>query len=695
MPTAIPTLTPYSVAAPTRDDPDNFSSRGDTIMTEMVAMVPATNTMIAAMNLATAEVYASDVASAAAAEAAEASAAAAALSTGVAKWLAATAYSEGQSAWSPIDYYTYRRKTAGTSATDPSADPTNWTLTTKMPGVGGTGSASSITLTVSSEGVQTITPTAYGQYIKLPTALNFFKSAAPFHLKNASEYPVKILNNSGTLLGFIPAFSSVIVGISDNTTAAGVWSLQGAEPIAVTAELVNSSLTSVTNAFCSRIVIDADRTLLLSGAVTSGNLYGVVYNASTNTFGSVTLIRSGAGAHKAILSATDQVLVITCPTGSTTLQAVVLSLSDTTITVNTAASKAIATFSNSGFGSLIAVGSTWVVSYGVTSPTNNILAFTISGTTVTIGNTSVPTTNTTEVSPTLYYVSSTTFLAIAHTSAGPVYAKMWTVSAGVTLTGGSETSVSTDTGGYRSIAVGARIAVFYSASSVIRCMLISISGTTPTNTTVAIGSVASTSTLELQIDCAVNGTMLYAAFASGAGIHFYTLDATTATISASSALAYSNTGGNYVNNQSGNAAIGTLALLLTNGTTLTFGAVFTNGYKQYAVDYSGANPVLVNHLGSQYGAGTGQTIGPFGSSIRNCVRDGRILVSSNRVFINPIFSVSQHYNAFSGTTKATKSYIPVSVYGDVALAGAANEMWAIGTLNNNTGLVFQRLECVQ
>jgi|GEM_PF-1599437 len=57
----------------------------------------------------------------AAASAATAQATAAAI-----MWVAATNYALGVCAISPTDFQTYRRRVAGTTATDPSADPTNW-----------------------------------------------------------------------------------------------------------------------------------------------------------------------------------------------------------------------------------------------------------------------------------------------------------------------------------------------------------------------------------------------------------------------------------------------------------------------------------------------------------------------------------------------------------------------------------------
>ncbi|MFH1010336.1 MAG: hypothetical protein V1784_03775 [bacterium] len=44
------------------------------------------------------------------------------------KWVSGTTYAEGDGRWSPINYQTYRRKTAGAGTTDPSLDGTNWAL---------------------------------------------------------------------------------------------------------------------------------------------------------------------------------------------------------------------------------------------------------------------------------------------------------------------------------------------------------------------------------------------------------------------------------------------------------------------------------------------------------------------------------------------------------------------------------------
>lgn len=62
----------------------------------------------------------------ASAASAEASATAAALGAGVTEWASGTTYARGVSAWSPVNFQTYRRKTIGAGTLDPSLDPANW-----------------------------------------------------------------------------------------------------------------------------------------------------------------------------------------------------------------------------------------------------------------------------------------------------------------------------------------------------------------------------------------------------------------------------------------------------------------------------------------------------------------------------------------------------------------------------------------
>ena len=111
MPT-IPTLPPY----PSRGSaPDTFSLQADAF----VAAMPNWGVQVQAVGdqAATDAATASNQAIAAAA---------AAQAAGATVWVSGTTYAVGDARYSPADFQTYRRKTAGAGTTDPSVDAINW-----------------------------------------------------------------------------------------------------------------------------------------------------------------------------------------------------------------------------------------------------------------------------------------------------------------------------------------------------------------------------------------------------------------------------------------------------------------------------------------------------------------------------------------------------------------------------------------
>ena len=106
---------------PSRNDPANFASRADMFLAELP-------TFAAEANILQADVNAKQTAAANSAANALASENAANAASNSSVWVSGTTYAIGNVRYSPINFLSYRRKTAGAGTTDPSADSTNWQL---------------------------------------------------------------------------------------------------------------------------------------------------------------------------------------------------------------------------------------------------------------------------------------------------------------------------------------------------------------------------------------------------------------------------------------------------------------------------------------------------------------------------------------------------------------------------------------
>ena len=314
-------------------------------------------------------------------------AAGSALVAGAVAWVGGATYAAGNVRYSPINLQTYRRISAGAGTIDPSLDATNWALALDA-GIGNVVTATGMTTLTNTPTLLQITPASYGVTVTLPAA-NACKLGGPLHIiDNRGAYPVRVCNASGVLKGFI--FAGVVshVSLSDNSTTAGVWAIENSELVGASAQLLTTNFSYST---FNCVALDGNREVILGVGSTGAAGYACVYDKSTNTFGPQTVVRTGVNltAHglKAVLSAANQLLVISIDNSSTNFQAVTLSITGTTITVNTAAtatlSANISSFAD-GCG-LIAVGSSFVTSYRVATPAAQIRALSVSGTTVTIG----------------------------------------------------------------------------------------------------------------------------------------------------------------------------------------------------------------------------------------------------------------------------------------------------------------------
>lgn len=113
---------------PSRDDPTNFSARGDAFLGALPAFANEANALAVDVNADAASADADATTATTKAQEAAASAAAAVAVSGAVKWVSGTTYAEGVVVWSPITYVSYRRKTAGAGTLDPSVDSTNWAV---------------------------------------------------------------------------------------------------------------------------------------------------------------------------------------------------------------------------------------------------------------------------------------------------------------------------------------------------------------------------------------------------------------------------------------------------------------------------------------------------------------------------------------------------------------------------------------
>jgi hypothetical protein len=111
---------------PSSTDPTNFDARADALLATAPGGIP---NMVTELNVATAQLNSLEANVTTKEASAAASAAAAQALVSAVAFNASTAYSQYAAAISTVNLLTYRRKTAGTSATDPSADSANWVNT--------------------------------------------------------------------------------------------------------------------------------------------------------------------------------------------------------------------------------------------------------------------------------------------------------------------------------------------------------------------------------------------------------------------------------------------------------------------------------------------------------------------------------------------------------------------------------------
>jgi len=538
---------------------------------------------------------------------------------------------------------------------------------------GGQTITGSITLTSASPAAISVTPSTLGLYVTLPNATTLSRSTALFSVYNNGDFDYGVKDSTGTQLGWVRGRTGAVIGLADNSTAAGTWVYYGLEKTGLTASYVNSRLANMGSGLI-RVALDTNRSCFLFGGT---DCYAIVYDDSTQTWGSPTLIRATIGSNyfTGVLSATNQVLVCTCNT-TTGMQTVTLTISGTAITVNTPVSTTLAgNFST--FYQLIPVSTSWVVSYARATTTTAIRAITVSGTVPTVGAESTLQTTGVVGNPTSLYASGSIVRTIATDSVGLVLrATPFTVS-GSTLTAGTgATATFTGTGQFsRNFLNGNGNIVCQYVNSQTRAAVFSLTGTTEAVSTVSLGAIAPNNTLSGFDYQAISASKtLFVSVSTGNSLDFNILTDTAGTATAGTALSYSTAVNNPV-----------VAGLFTVGSIGYVGLSNNNGTRIYGIDCSGASPTLVSDVQTTaFGINSSNAYGVkspsyayFGTSKMTT------LTTENYSVVSPFWAVQM-----SATTEIGYGS------GGSGVSDGANGRFVSGssTITNNVGIGIQRFE---
>jgi len=259
-----------------------------------------------------------------------------------------------------------------------------------------------------------------------------------------------------------------------------------------------ASINTSTAALLTMLSVQLTSTTELVFFLGASSLQAAVWDNTAKSFGTAVLIRTvnfnGNSDVAAYAISSTSVLVCSVPYGLTSLSTVILSISGTTITVNTAVATTLANASafingqvnNNASARLLAIGSTYVLSYFNTSTSVSLFrAITVSGTTPTIGSELSTVLGILGQSSVSLSYSSTILLNLNYDGANIIYATPISVS-GTTLTKGTAATISSVGGssnvsGASTLSSG-RVAFFYKdgPGSNMYGVIVSVSGTTAT-----------------------------------------------------------------------------------------------------------------------------------------------------------------------------------------------------------------------
>ena len=566
---------------------------------------------------------------------------------------------------------------------------TSWG-TVSSSGAGGTTLTGNVTLTSASAAAMTVTPATPGLYATLPDATTCTKADNLYAIYNAGDFDYGVKDSAGTQLGWVRARTGAMIGLSDSSTAAGVWAYYGLEKTGITASYINTTLTNMSTTGSEamrRITVDSDRTAFLFGGT---DCYVIVYNQTTQTWGSATLVRATVAdaTYTGVLAATDKLLVCSCDS-TTGMETVTISLSNVTATVNsgTKATTVLAgniTGSGNGFGQIIAVSTSWVVTYSRATTTTGIRAITVSGTTPTVGAESAISASVAGLAN--LYASGSIVRTVCLTASTTLSCTPYTVSTSTLSVGTAATAATTSGAAFRTFVNGNGNIVANYANSNHSAAIFKLTTTTEAVSTAVLSTTAPNNLTSASEFAVVSASKT--AYISHAGSTTWYSNILTDT--AGTASVGTEITGSTVGNMAGLANFG------VSGNTVRFGYGATPQHGQFTPDCSGTSPVLSSVIAAIYSSSTASMANPsssnrYGAQAGNQLSAGAvsIVLGGNASVADYLFTAGCMHRAVPLLT------IPTPVTARTLMPRASNgEMWVFGPVATITvGMAIQRLEC--
>ena len=469
-------------------------------------------------------------------------------------------------------------------------------LATQVSGIlgtanGGTGSSSPINVgTIASSAsnysftstptLLVASPTNHGMKVTLPNATTMSRGGIVHAVENRTDFFIRVHNAADTLLGFVPPQTYCPIGLSDNSTSAGVWDIVNGRRDGISSQLETTVVTTRSNNSFSAIDMDGDIEIVWGSRSSDNNLTAVAHRSSTGAYGTPVVVRAASISSNAacVKHTSTQALFVSCPSSSTALEAVIVSVNTSTLalTVNTAAT---ATLSSNGTidssvnlsQALLNVPSlpnSFVILYRLSAGTAGIRAISVSGTTVTVGAETALDAGTNPI----MVATADRIIAASHNNSTLLYTRPYTIS-GSTITSGTGTTTSiAATSEIRFFfALGSRWCVLFTNGSQSIGGIVTLTGTT---TTISTATLAATN-LTINDAIAVSSSKVLVRLAD-ATTSLNILTDTAGTASAGTAVSASGTAG---------------AFFWVSGTSVGHSSNSGTSVVYDIVDCSGSSPV--------------------------------------------------------------------------------------------------------